>query len=167
MTFNNNKSYPNKQSSYNVNNNYGNKSFNNKINSQNFKVHFNENDVIIGEGGKDYVDLAKEIINNINKEKLTTSKIRNILSMLSEIYKLIVVSGEKELSVDNQNQLQYFKIRCLYEAGREEAVKDLIDNSNAVNLIKEIGNNKKRFVNYYHYFEALVSWHRYLGGKDN
>lgn len=154
------------------NNNRDRKQYNNQHSNYNnssdiiVKSGFNENDEIVGENNLDYVQLAEKVIKVIDVNKLTTSKIRNILSMLSEIYKLVVVSDSKQLNANNISQIQYFKVRCLYESGRYVEVKDFINKSNLISLIDSIGDNKKRFENFYHYFEALVAYHRYLGGKD-
>ena len=140
-------------------------------------IHF-ENDEIDGDNNKNYVDVAKDEVEKLNnkgyikEKKLTTSKIRSIMSMIAEIYKLVIMNTEQKLSSEIISKLQYFKIRCLYEAGRgvaekNYAVKDFIDSSNIVELIKEIADSRKRLINYYHYIEALVAWFKYSGGKEN
>ena len=129
-------------------------------------IHFNEKDEIVGENGTSYVDVANEVIKLLKPGSLTTSKIRSILSMIAEIYKAVVIDINAKLSDEMISRIQYFKIRCVYEAGRELSVKYFLSNANIVELIKEIGDNRKRLINYYHYIEALVAWFRYSGGKD-
>ena len=153
------------------NNNQGN-SINRHFEEPKPNIHF-ENDEIVGDNNKNYVDVAKDVIEklknkgDLNDKKLTTSKIRSIMSMIAEIYKLVIMNTEQKISTEIISKLQYFKIRCLYEAGREQAVKDFVDKSNIVELIKEIADSRKKLINYYHYIEALVAWFKYSGGKEN
>lgn len=57
---------------------------------------------------------------------LTTSKIRNILSMVSELYTDAQHSREDKLDADMVSRVQYLKMRIAYEAGRERSVKDFV-----------------------------------------
>ena len=134
-------------------------------------IHFNEKDEIVGENGASYVDVAKSIIEKVGKNTLSTSKLRNVLSNFAEIYKN-AINGHGDLN-DMASELQYFRIRCLYEAGRDSteyrpsSIKSLFINSNLIELVNEIKNSKKRLINYYHYLEALVAWFKYsCKGKD-
>ena len=86
--------------------------------------------------------------------------------MIAEIYKVAVIDKNQVLNNEIVSQLKYYKVRCIYEAGREPAVKYFISNSNIDGLVNEIGDNRKRLINYYHYMEALVAWFKYNGGKD-
>ncbi len=153
-----------------------------KFIKDNLNVHFDENDTIVGDNNKNFVDVAEDVIKKIKSEMdkkmcndLSTSKIRNILAMIAEIYKYVISdSGENSISSEINSKLQYFKIRCYYEIGRDReqagkkisSVEMLFENSNILDLIKDI-NNKKRVINYYHYFESLIAWHKYYIGKEN
>lgn len=144
---------------------YGTNNYLQKSEEKIANIHFNEKDEITS-NGKDYVDVANDVIKLLKPGTLTTSKIRSILSMIAEIYKVALIDKNQVLNNDIVSQLQYYKIRCIYEAGRESAVKFFIINANIAGLVKEIGDNKKRLINYYHYMEALVAWFKYNGGKD-
>jgi CRISPR-associated protein Csm2 len=149
----------------NNNRSFGNNSYSQKAEVKSVNIHFNEKDEITS-SGKDYVDVANDVVKSLKPGTLTTSKIRSILSMIAEIYKVTVIDKNQVLNNDIVSQLQYYKIRCIYEAGREPAVKYFINNANIDGLVKEIGDSKKRLINYYHYMEALVAWFKYNGGKD-
>lgn len=128
--------------------------------------------------GKDlpenYVDEAEKIMRSLGKEykpgqygfSLTTSKLRNLLTLVSDIYSHEIRSNRQELSEDNIKKLQLVRIRMLYESGRERSVKNLVVKAKLLEYLNNIGQNRLKFLDYYHYMEALVAYHRYLGGKD-
>jgi CRISPR-associated protein Csm2 len=118
-----------------------------------------------------YVDHAEKVIETLARDKkgnikLTTSKIRNILAMISEIYNEVVHESGDKLTVKSQERIQYLRLRITYEAGREADVKDFIDNSELLILLKKIGESKSKFLLFCRYIEALVAYHRFSGGKD-
>jgi CRISPR-associated protein Csm2 len=57
-------------------------------------------------------------------------------------------------------------VRFLYEAGRESAVKSLVEQAGILQILKEIGNSKKNYILFNRYMEALVAFHKFNGGKD-
>ena len=81
-----------------------------------------------------YVDRAEKAIKKlivVNKKgdeiiNLTTSKIRNILSLVSDLYNDAQRYRSEELSEDLYNRVQYLKMRMAYEAGRENTVKEFL-----------------------------------------
>lgn len=118
-----------------------------------------------------YVDHAEKVIETLARDKkgnikLTTSKIRNILAMVSEIYNEVVHESGDKLTVKSQERIQYLRLRITYEAGREADVKDFIDNSELLIMLKKIGESKSKFLLFCRYIEALVAYHRFSGGKD-
>ena len=59
------------------------------------------------------------------------------------------------------------RVRILYDAGREkDAVKSFVEAAHLLQYIKGIGTNREKFINFANYMEALVAYHRYLGGDD-
>lgn len=136
------------------------------------KLKFNDKDMITDNENSNYVDIARDVVEKgLKKDKfgnlnLTTSQIRNIMSSLAEIYKNVSTNESQVLSADLQARIQYFRLKCVYQAGREDSVKDFMTKSNLLDVINLIGDNKNRFINYYHYIEALVAWHKFNGGKE-
>ena len=126
---------------------------------------------------KDYVELAEKVMIKISEPdrtgdkrnfKITTSKIRNILSLVTEIHNKERLNPSEKLSPESQGKIQLMKVRVLYEAGRDQtgAVKRFVVESKMLDYIDGIGESKERFNNFVHYMESLVAYHRYLGGRD-
>ena len=116
-----------------------------------------------------YVDKAEKVIDTICKRDrriVTTSKLRNILSMISDIYNdARHLQGDK-LDEDMMGRVQYLKMRVAYEAGRESTVDTLVKEAGLFDAIDEIGNSRDQLMTFCHYMEALVAYRKYLGGRD-
>lgn len=123
---------------------------------------------------KNYVDKARTVIerlkeykNNRGKEELlTTSQIRSILAMTADIYNDVIVLTDETLTDRINEKLGYLRIRCIYEAGRDELVKRFVKHSQLLEGLSEV-DNRKDYILFSHYVESLVAWHRYMGGRDN
>ncbi len=118
-----------------------------------------------------YVDMAENVVNNLMRDKknhliLTTSKIRNILSMISTIYNEVLHYQSDKLNEDIVERLKYLKMRFAYEAGREKAVKDLIEVAKIFEIIDWVGDDKQRCILFCKYMESIVAYHKFNGGKD-
>ena len=118
-----------------------------------------------------YVDMAENVVNNLMRDKknhliLTTSKIRNILSMISIIYNKVLHYPSDKLNEDIVERLKYLKMRFAYEAGREKAVKDLIEVAKIFEIIDWVGDDKQRCILFCKYMESIVAYHKFNGGKD-
>lgn len=125
-----------------------------------------------------YVDFAEETIKKLTKpvEKngklsspkiVSTSKIRNLLAMVSDIYNDVNVLNADKLPDEIIGQINYMKVRFYYEAGREDKVKILFKTSKVFEIIDEIGNSKKNYILFSKYMEALVAFRKYYGGADD
>lgn len=118
-----------------------------------------------------YVDIAEDVVKNLEKDKrgnylLTTSKIRNILSMISVIYNEVIHMPENKLNDEMIERIQYLRMRFAYEAGRERSVKNLIEVGEILNIMKSIGRDKESCILFCRYMEAIVAYHKFYGGKD-
>lgn len=118
-----------------------------------------------------YVDKAEDVVNNLMRDKknhliLTTSKIRNILSMISTIYNEVIHYPSDKLNEDIVERLKYLKMRFAYEAGREKAVKNLIEVAKIFEIIEWIGNDKQKCILFCKYMESIVAYHKFNGVKD-
>lgn len=114
----------------------------------------------------DYVTRAENVIKNLYKNRLTTSQIRNILSMLNEIYNEVIMTNDDKLSEAVQNRLRYLKVKIIYAAGRNNDVKTFVEDSQIDQHLDHIGDSREKFILYTHYMEALVAYHRFHGGRD-
>ena len=118
-----------------------------------------------------YVDMAENAVKRLERNKngnliLTTSKIRNILSMISTIYNEVIHHPADKLNEDMVERLKYLKMRYAYEAGREKAVKNLIEVAKIFEIIEWVGDDKQRCILFCKYMESIVAYHKFNGGKD-
>lgn len=124
---------------------------------------------------RNYVDEAEQVIVRLKEMKdkrgrtmplVTTSKIRNLLAMASDIYNEIMNQNENQLDSEICAKIEYLRVRFLYEAGREEAVKRFVVEANIIEFLKTINGDKKGYILFNRYMEALVAFHKFYGGKD-
>lgn len=119
---------------------------------------------------KNYVDKAEKVMAKIcsgnSRSIVSTSKIRNILSMISDIYNDVRHVQGEQLDEDMLGRIQYLKMHIAYEAGREATVKTLVQEAKLFEAIDEIGDSKENLMLFCHYMEALVAYRKYLGGRD-
>jgi CRISPR-associated protein Csm2 len=124
---------------------------------------------------KNYVDEAEKVILRLLELKdkkgrtiplVTTSKLRNLLAMTSDIYNEVMNIQDDKLSEEICARIEYLRVRFLYEAGREPAVKSLVEQAGILQILKDIGNSKKNYILFNRYMEALVAFHKFNGGKD-
>lgn len=123
-----------------------------------------------------YVDQAEKTIENLKRKTdkwgnsiplVTTSKIRNILSMAADIYDKILQTNSSVLDNEIVSRIEYLRVRMIYESGREKAVKSFVEESQLLDYAKMIGTDRKKYLLFYHYLEALIAFHKFNGGKDN
>lgn len=127
----------------------------------------------------EYVTLAENMMKMLRKTDrsgymsfgdLTTSKIRNILSLVNQIYNDVVLFEDNVLSSELENRIRYMKVRLVYEAGRDTSydrnIKFFIEKAGLIDAIDFITKDKPKFIRFSRYLEALVAYHRFYGGKD-
>ena len=121
-----------------------------------------------------YVEDAEKVFKDwysTRDKKITTSKIRGLLSGMSDIYNDVVRVEGEELPQDIVDRIQYSKVPFVYEYGRDDekrrpGKKIYKNESKILNKIDQIGTSKKKFIEMERYMEALVAYHRFYGGKD-
>jgi len=84
--------------------------------------------------------------------------------MVNDIYNRTL--GEEILTDDLIKDIQYLKVRMVYEQGRDDAVKLFFEKSSLIPRLEGINGSKEKFLEFSRYFEALVAYHRFFGGKD-
>jgi CRISPR-associated protein Csm2 len=118
-----------------------------------------------------YVDEAENVIKKLKgsnfrhgKDNLTTSQIRNLLSLISTIFNDLSFKEVSQLT----DKLSYLRIQIVYQSGRNAAVKDLVETGQILELLEQVQTtkDKKTLVRFCHYFEALVAYFKYYGGQD-
>jgi CRISPR-associated protein Csm2 len=117
---------------------------------------------------KTYVDLAEKVIAELprdnrdaNKIQLSTNQIRNVLSLINELYDMVRTDTEKVLSGDVQSHIQYVKMKIIYAAGKDNAVKTFLEKSLLISYLNGIGDSRNDLILVCHYMEALVAYHRF------
>ena len=91
---------------------------------------------------------------------VTTSKIRNLLSLVTDIY------TEEKLRPESVVKLNLMRVRVAYECGRDDTVKSFVAQTNLLEYLKGISTDRADLIRFAHYMEALVAFHRYFGGKE-
>lgn len=119
----------------------------------------------------DFVDVAEKVIGELaaaNEGRLiiSTSKIRNILSLASDIYNEEKLRSGAELSPDSVGKVAMMRVRVAYEYGRDDTSKKFIEKAKLLEYLKHIGTDREEFLRFAHYMEALVAYHKYYGGKE-
>jgi CRISPR-associated protein Csm2 len=124
-----------------------------------------------------YVPKAEEVIQSLRvpekngdgyKLMLTTSKIRNLLSMITDIYNTVSMRLDEKLDNDILGHIQYLKMRFAYEAGRDntQAVRKFVEKAEIFKHIDEIQTSRSQLLIFCRYMEALVAYHKFYGGRD-
>lgn len=128
----------------------------------------------------DIVQQADDVMNTLMHPKstgryqpktLTKSQIRKFLTAVNTVtnkvnmYK-IKHPGETEMDDDLTAEVKYLKVKIVYQAGREAAVKQFVNTSRILDRINSVGNSIKEYNELAKYVEALVAYHKFYGGKD-
>ena len=127
---------------------------------------------------EDYVDEAERIMSNLMSQpkKVTTSKIRGLLSLVTEIFNVENLRTEEVLLPESVVKINLMRVRVAYEYGRDTGesvgkdkaypMKDFISKSHLLEYLKGISTDRADLIRFAHYMEALVAFHRYFGGKE-
>ena len=128
---------------------------------------------------ENYVDEAERIMRSLKNSgtTITTSKIRSLLSLVTDIYNDESIRTEDKLKPDSVVKLNLMRVRVAYEYGRDNGesvgkdkvypMKEFITQAHLREYLKGISTDRADLIRFAHYMEALVAFHRYLGGKEN
>ena len=136
---------------------------------------------------ENYVDEAERIMRALisSGTTVTTSKIRNLLSLVTDIYNDESIRTEDKLKPDSVVKLNLMRVRIAYEYGRDTGesksrnkeegsgketvypMREFITQAHLREYLKGISTDRADLIRFAHYMEALVAFHRYLGGKEN
>ena len=123
-------------------------------------------DVTAPDFPEEYVDFAEKLMKE-HSRKITTSKLRNILSLLMEVYNTEMLRTEDNICEDSAVKLQMARIRIAYECGRDRNTKAFVEAAYLLPWLKAIEKSRAKAIRYVHYLEAIVAYHRYFGGREN
>ena len=114
-----------------------------------------------------FADQAEKVMQSMiesdrgNKQiRLTTSKIRNLLSMTNVLYNHARQKKNEVLDEDLQRDIQYLK------SGREPEVKKFVEKAEIMKHMQAIGKSREKLLLFCNYIESLVAYHRFYGGRD-
>ena len=130
---------------------------------------------------KDYVQAAESAISTLKRLEdenrrnrvITTSKLRSLFALFTELYNQVTRSDKTTLDPEQVNALNAAKVRIYYEIGREEGYRGNLDYTSVGRFIKhshlleylmDIGSDAEKLTRFYQYMEALVAFHRYYFG---
>ena len=74
---------------------------------------------------------------------------------------MVRTDTEKVLSDDVQSHIQYVKMKIIYAAGKDNAVKTFLEKSSLISYLNGIGDSRDDLILVCHYMEALVAYHRF------
>ena len=117
---------------------------------------------------EDYVDEAERIMSNLMSQpkKVTTSKIRGLLSLVTEIFNVENLRTEEALLPESVVKINLMRVRVAYEYGRDTGESVVVAQTNLLEYLKGISTDRADLIRFAHYMEALVAFHRYFGGKE-
>lgn len=114
---------------------------------------------------KDYVNAAENVIMVIERwgknNQITKTKLRNLMTLAINILNVEQLRTASELLPESIAAIQMMRIRVVYEAGRERMVDSFVREAKLIEYIKSIGSSREKLVNFAHYMEALVAYHRF------
>lgn len=126
---------------------------------------------VVTEAEKAIEGLKYKDKNNRDRIDVTTSQIRKFLTAVNVVRNKVDLykaknKGAEALSKELTAEIKFLKVNLLYQAGRTVAVKQFMTISKLDVIIDSIGDSLARFVKFTKYVEALVAYHKFLGGRD-
>lgn len=112
---------------------------------------------------KNYVDCAEAVMRD---QRVTTSQLRNLLSLTADIYNRIETHTSDDLPDDVKASLVYLRVQFVYAAGRDQAVREFIDQSRLLEVLKEAPKSRESALLLCRYLEALAAYKKYYDPKD-
>ena len=121
----------------------------------------------------DYVDKADLVIHTLDSDKkqlnngkikfkLTSTQIRNLAALTSNLFDESKTKNDIE---ELREKISYLRIQFVYQSGREPAVEDFVKKAGLLEALKEIQDipSLQRFCRY---MEALIAYFKFNGGRD-
>ena len=123
-----------------------------------------------------FVDQAEQVMNSLladeqrdprNNKPITSTKIRKLFGLFSDLFNEIKRGDEQELDSEQIRSLTTARVRLVYECGRsgnDSDVARFVQQAKLLEYLKGIGTSRAEFLRFHQYFEALVAYHRYRFG---
>lgn len=120
---------------------------------------------------KTYVKQAEEVILELDKNRngnpdLSTSQLRNIHTMITELYNMASHYDKEELTDEILSHIQYIKMKIAYNAGRDKKVRDFILRAQLMEYL-DAAVSRSALMLVCHYSEALVAYHKFYHDEND
>lgn len=114
---------------------------------------------------------------NSNRQQLeinlTTSQIRKFLASVNLVRNKVDLymaqnKAATKLSSELAVEVRFLKVGVLYQAAKDDKgnVERFFKAANLSDIIDDIGDDLNKFKKFCKYAEALVAYHKFMGGKD-
>ena len=125
------------------------------------------------DGTKEYdpVEAGRKFVDAVDKRSFTTSQLRQILSSAAIVKNRIDRENAASdlLSTDIQQEIQYLKLKLIYQMGRDNGLKRAFSGENGINLpavLQNVGDSKENFNRFYRLLESIVAYRKFAGGDS-
>lgn len=116
----------------------------------------------------DPVEEGQKLVEKIDpKRGFTTSQLRKVLSSAAVVKNKIDRECSDAISKDIQDEIQYLRLKLVYQMGRDPNVKIGLSQSgiDLPSIIKNIGASKEKFNKFYRLLESIVAYKKF--NEDN
>lgn len=114
------------------------------------------------------IDLGEQIAQKCRS--VSESQLRNILSLSAIVKNKIERNKPSDdmLSTDLQHEIQYIRLKLIYQMGRDRNLKRALNDGdiNLPQILKNIGNSRSKFNDYYHLMEAIIAYKKFFGNDQ-
>lgn len=119
-----------------------------------------------GDKPYDPIEVGEQVAKD---SKFTSSQLRKILSMSVVVKNSIErnIQNDGKLSDQIKQDIQYIRLKLVYQMGRDANLKQGLSNHiiNLPDIIKNIGDDKRKYEDFCRLLEAIVAYKKYLGEK--
>ncbi|MDV3103750.1 type III-A CRISPR-associated protein Csm2 [Thermococcus waiotapuensis] len=101
-------------------------------------------------------------------DKIHTTQVRKIIEMAKDVHVKVSIIQEEKADLSNEIQANARKMMMLlaYTAGKNPNVSSLANSLQPILAWLLENPSKENFNRVYEFFEAIISYHRYFGGKE-
>ena len=114
----------------------------------------------------EYVDKAESVFRD-SKTEISTTKLRNLMSLVSEMRNMERLNNSEELQPQTATKISMMRVRLAYECGRDKDVKAFVQKAKLTEYLKRINGSRKKLEQFANYMEALVAFQRYYSADKN
>ncbi|MDR2400848.1 MAG: type III-A CRISPR-associated protein Csm2 [Deferribacteraceae bacterium] len=119
-----------------------------------------------GDEAEKVIKELKDKASNKKDDIISTSQMRNLYTVVNQLYNDVILSTGEQLSEEYQSRFSYLRIRMAYEAGRTKSVKKFITVAELFKQHEVVKGSREKFILFCRYFEALVAYHKYYADDE-